>query len=242
MSNFSGGILISPLPGCTPLKPGSATLPFFGISPVLVDPHSGCILDGNSVEGALAIRSSWPGQARSVFGDHSRFEKTYLSPYKGLYFTGDGAFRDIDGFYWITGRIDDVLNVSGHRIGSAEVESALVAHKSVAEAAVVGVPHDIKGSAIFAYVTLKENAMLEKDINITTELQNQVREHLGAFARPDFVLVAPALPKTRSGKIMRRLLRKLASKDFDPEQLGDTSTLADPAVLDDLLIRIQHLD
>ena len=225
----TGGILITPLPGATPTKPGSATRPFFGVKPAIVD-GEGKILEGVA-EGNLCILDSWPGQMRTVFGDHKRFIETYFSTFKGKYFTGDGARRDADGYYWITGRVDDVINVAGHRIGTAEVESALVAHPKVAEAACVGYPHDIKGQAIYAYVTLK--AGNEPTEELRKELGQWVRKQIGAIAAPDLIQWAPALPKTRSGKIMRRILRKIA--EGDTANLGDTSTLADPAVVNDLL-------
>jgi acetyl-CoA synthetase len=225
----TGGILISPLPGATPLKPGSATKPFFGIQPAVVD-GDGNVMEGKSA-GNLAILDSWPGQMRTVYGDHRRFVETYFSTYKGMYFAGDGVLRDEDGYYWITGRVDDVLNVSGHRMGTAEVESALVAHKDVAEAAVVGCPHEIKGQGIYAYVTLMEG--VEATDELLAELRQWVRKEIGPIATPDFIQWAPGLPKTRSGKIMRRILRKVAENDY--ENLGDTSTLADPAVVDDLV-------
>jgi len=225
----TGGILITPLPGATPLKPGSATRPFFGIRPEIVDAE-GKIIDGPGT-GNLCIADSWPGQMRTVFRDHDRFVQTYFSTYQGKYFTGDGCRRDADGYYWITGRVDDVINVSGHRIGTAEVESALVAHKQVAEAAVVGFPHDIKGQGIYAYVTLKAGAQPNEALR--KELIQIVRKEIGAIASPDVIQWAPGLPKTRSGKIMRRILRKIAENDFS--NLGDTSTLADPTVVDDLV-------
>ena len=225
----TGGILITPLPGATALKPGSATLPFFGVRPALVD-ASGATLDG-ATEGNLVLDDSWPGQMRTVFGDHQRFIDTYFRTYPGRYFTGDGARRDEDGYYWITGRVDDVINVSGHRMGTAEVESALVAHPAVAEAAVVGYPHDIKGQGIYAYVTLK--AGYEPSAELQTELRQTVRQQIGAIASPDVIQWAPGLPKTRSGKIMRRILRKIAANETD--QLGDTSTLADPGVVTQLV-------
>jgi acetyl-CoA synthetase len=225
----TGGILITPIPGATPLKPGSATRPFFGIEPVIVD-GEGSRLDG-VCEGNLCLARSWPGQMRTVFGDHKRFVETYFSTFKGLYFTGDGAKRDGDGFYWITGRVDDVINVAGHRLGTAEIESALVAHPKVAEAAVVGYPHDIKGQGIYAYVTLRIDE--EPSDALRVELVQWVRREISAIAAPDLLQWAPGLPKTRSGKIMRRILRKIAADEHD--QLGDTSTLADPAVVDDLV-------
>ena len=225
----TGGILISPLPGATPLKPGSATRPLPGVAPVLMD-ADGRVLDGEA-EGNLCIAESWPGQMRTVFGDHERFRQTYFSTYPGYYFTGDGARRDADGYWWITGRVDDVINVSGHRMGSAEVESALVAHPRVAEAAVVGFPHDLKGQGIYAYVTLI--AGVEPTDELRGELIAWVRREIGPIASPDAIHWAPGLPKTRSGKIMRRILRKIAANET--EGLGDTSTLADPAVVDELV-------
>jgi acetyl-CoA synthetase len=225
----TGGILITPIPGATPLKPGSATRPFFGIEPVIVD-GEGNRLDGVA-EGNLCLARSWPGQMRTVFGDHQRFIETYFSTFRGLYFTGDGARRDEDGFYWITGRVDDVINVAGHRLGTAEIESALVAHPKVAEAAVVGYPHDIKGQGIYAYVTLRADQ--EPSDTLRGELVNWVRNEISPIAAPDLLQWAPNLPKTRSGKIMRRILRKIAADEQD--QLGDTSTLADPTVVDDLV-------
>ena len=225
----TGGILITPLPGATQLKPGSATLPFFGVQPVIVD-KDGKILEG-ACEGNLCIADSWPGQMRTLFGDHERFIETYFSTYQNLYFTGDGCRRDEDGYYWITGRVDDVINVSGHRMGTAEVESALVAHRQVAESAVVGAPHDIKGQGIYAYVTL--NADETPSETLRTELIQWVRKEIGPIASPDWIQWAPGLPKTRSGKIMRRILRKIAANEHD--SLGDTSTLADPAVVEDLI-------
>ncbi len=225
----TGGILISPLPGATALKPGSATKPLFGIEPAIVD-GDGRMLDG-AAEGNLVIVDSWPGQMRTVYGDHQRFVDTYFSTFEGMYFTGDGARRDDDGYYWITGRVDDVLNVSGHRMGTAEIESALVAHADVAEAAVVGYPHDIKGQGIYAYVTLM--AGVEPGDELEAGLKNWVRKEIGPIAKPDLIQWAPSLPKTRSGKIMRRILRKVAANDYG--ELGDTSTLADPSVVDDLI-------
>lgn len=225
----TGGILISPLPGATTLKPGSATLPLFGVKPVLVN-DKGERLEGEA-QGNLCLEGSWPGQMRTVYKDHDRFFQTYFSTYKGLYFTGDGCRRDKDGYYWITGRVDDVLNVSGHRLGTAEIESALVAHKSVSESAVVGFPHDIKGQGIYAYVTLK--ADVSPSENLRQELAEWVKSEIGGIAKPDFIQWAPALPKTRSGKIMRRILRKIACNELD--NIGDTSTLADPAVVKELM-------
>ncbi|MDG1995986.1 MAG: acetate--CoA ligase [Emcibacteraceae bacterium] len=225
----TGGIMITPLPGATPLKPGSATRPFFGIKPELVD-SDGNVLEGASA-GNLCISGSWPGQMRTVYGDHERFVQTYFSTYAGKYFTGDGCRRDEDGYYWITGRVDDVINVSGHRMGTAEVESALVAHEKVAEAAVVGFPHDIKGQGIYAYVTLMHGHNPSDELKKT--LVQWVRKEIGPIATPDHIQFAPGLPKTRSGKIMRRILRKIAEDDYG--NLGDTSTLADPSVVDDLI-------
>jgi acetyl-CoA synthetase len=230
----TGGILITPLPGATALKPGSATKPFFGITPLLVDAE-GKELKG-AADGNLCIADSWPGQMRTVYGDHDRFIETYFSAYPGLYFTGDGCRRDEDGYYWITGRVDDVINVSGHRMGTAEVESALVAHEAVAEAAVVGAPHGIKGQGIYAYVTL--TAGHEPSDELKKELVNWVRKEIGPIASPDWLQWAPGLPKTRSGKIMRRILRKIAENEYS--NLGDTSTLAEPAVVDDLIENRQN--
>jgi acetyl-CoA synthetase len=225
----TGSIMITPLPGATALKPGSASWPFFGVQPVLLD------ADGNELEGEvagnLAIKSSWPGQLRSIFGDHKRFTDTYFSTYPGYYFTGDGARRDEDGYYWITGRVDDVLNVSGHRMGTAEVESALVLHDAVAEAAVVGFPHDIKGQGIYAYVTLMDGQSPSDELKV--ELLALITKEIGPIAKPDLIQWAPNLPKTRSGKIMRRILRKVAANDVD--NLGDISTLADSSVVEDLV-------
>jgi acetyl-CoA synthetase len=230
----TGGILISPLPGATKLKPGSATRPFFGCQPALVD-DKGNFLEG-AASGNLVIKESWPGQMRTVYGDHDRFVQTYFSAYKGMYFTGDGCRRDADGYYWITGRVDDVLNVSGHRLGTAEVESALVSHPQVSESAVVGYPHDIKGQGIYCYVTLMAGQSASDDLR--KELVTHVRKEIGPLASPDKIQFAPGLPKTRSGKIMRRILRKIAEDDFGA--LGDTSTLADPAVVDDLIANRQN--
>ena len=230
----TGGILITPLPGATPAKPGSATLPFFGVEPVLMDPD-GNEIEGNGVSGNLCLKRSWPGQARTIYGDHQRFVDTYFSAYKGYYFTGDGCRRDEDGYYWITGRVDDVLNVSGHRLGTAEVESALVAHDSVAEAAVVGFPHDIKGQGIFAYAILTPDYEGIDDQEIESILQQQVRQAIGPIAKPDHIMAVPGLPKTRSGKIMRRILRKIAANEF--EALGDITTLADPSVVEKIIAK-----
>jgi acetyl-CoA synthetase len=229
----TGGILITPLPGATPTKPGSASFPFFGIKPVVVDPNDGKLLEGNGISGALCLASPWPGQARTVWGDHQRFKETYFTQYKGYYFTGDGCRRDEDGYYWITGRIDDVLNVAGHRLGTAEVESALVAHEAVAEAAVVGYPHPIKGQGIYAYVLLTSDYTGQNTDSVAGALKEQVRHAIGAFAQPDVIHVAAGLPKTRSGKIMRRILRKIASGEYTG--LGDVTTLADPDVVDRLV-------
>ena len=229
----TGGIVISPLPGATPLKPGSASRPLFGIQPALMDAE-GHELEGEA-EGDLILKGSWPGQMRGIWGDPARFIETYFSTYPGAYFSGDGAKRDKDGYYWITGRVDDVLNVSGHRLGTAEVESALVAHHDVAEAAVVGMPHEIKGQGICAYVTLQVN--VEESEALRRELSEWVRKVLGPVATPDAIYWAPALPKTRSGKIMRRILRKIVANELD--SLGDTSTLADPQVVDQLIAQVQ---
>ncbi len=225
----TGAIMITPIPGVTDLKPGSATTPFFGVKAALLD------TDGNEIEGAatgnLVLCNSWPSQIRSVYGDHQRCIDTYFTTYPGYYFTGDSARRDADGYYWVTGRVDDVINVSGHRLGTAEIESALVLHPAVAEAAVVGYPHDIKGQGIYAYVSLMTST--EETEELRTELLKFVAKEIGAFARPEAIQFAPGLPKTRSGKIMRRILRKIASNEL--ENLGDTSTLADPAVVDELI-------
>ncbi|MDE2647159.1 MAG: acetate--CoA ligase [Paracoccaceae bacterium] len=232
----TGGHLITPLPGATSTKPGSATKPFFGIVPVILDPTTGQELSETSAEGILCIKDSWPGQMRTIYGDHQRFMKTYFSDYKGYYFTGDGCRRDQDGYYWITGRVDDVLNVSGHRMGTAEIESAIVAHPKVAESAVVGYPHSIKGQGIYAYVTLMNTE--EPTEELKEELENWVRKEIGPIAKPDIIQWAPGLPKTRSGKIMRRILRKIAENDCD--SLGDISTLADPSVVEDLIKNKVH--
>jgi len=230
----TGGIMITTLPGAHDMKPGSAGKPFFGIMPQLVE-NDGAVLanehGGGKAEGNLCIARSWPGQARTVYGDHDRFVQTYFSTYPGKYFTGDGCRRDADGYYWITGRVDDVINVSGHRMGTAEVESALVLHPKVSEAAVVGYPHDIKGQGIYCYVTL--NAGEEPDDDLEAELRQWVRKEIGPIATPDHLHFTPALPKTRSGKIMRRILRKIAEQDYG--SLGDTSTLADPGIVDALI-------
>ncbi|MGB5444441.1 MAG: acetyl-coenzyme A synthetase, partial [Psychromonas sp.] len=228
-------ILITPLPGATALKPGSATRPFFGVQPALVD-NEGGILRG-AVEGNLVMLDSWPGQMRTLYGNHERFEQTYFSTFKGMYFSGDGARRDEDGYYWITGRVDDVLNVSGHRMGTAEIESALVSHPKIAEAAVVGVPHAIKGQGIYAYVTLNEGEFSSPELY--AEVKQWVRKEIGAIAIPDIIHWAEGLPKTRSGKIMRRILRKIATGESD--SLGDTSTLADPSVVEQLIKEKQEM-
>jgi acetyl-CoA synthetase len=227
----TGGHLITPLPGAIPQKPGSATLPFFGVKPEVLDPATATVRTETETDGVLCIADSWPGQMRTLWGDHARFEEAYFSQYPGYYFTGDGCRRDADGYYWITGRVDDVINVSGHRMGTAEVESALVAHEAVAEAAVVGYPHDIKGQGIYAYVTLMNG--VEPTDALRKELVGWVRTEIGPIASPDLIQWAPGLPKTRSGKIMRRILRKIAENDYGA--LGDTSTLADPAVVEDLI-------
>jgi acetyl-CoA synthetase len=231
----TGGIVITPLPGATPQKPGSATLPFFGIEIVLKD-KDGMVVEGNGVAGVVCIARPWPGIARTIYGDHERFVNTYLKPFPGTYFTGDGAIRDKDGYYWITGRVDDVLNVSGHRLGSAEIESALVAHPKVAESAVIGFPHETKGEGICCYITLK--AGIEESDHVAAELRAQVRKVIGPFATPDYIILTSALPKTRSGKIMRRVLRKIIAQQAD--QLGDTSTLADPAVVPELIAKVDR--
>ena len=232
----TGGIMISPLPGAIDQKPGSATLPFFGIKPSIVDAN-GKILDGEC-SGNLVILDSWPGQMRTVYGDHKRFEDTYFSTYKEMYFTGDGCKRDKDGYYWITGRVDDVINVSGHRLGTAEVESALVSNKNVSESAVVGFPHSIKGQGIYAFVTLKSRIKINED-DVVQDLLKTVREVIGPIATPDYIQLTPGLPKTRSGKIMRRILRKIAENDYS--DLGDTSTLAEPAVVEELIINRKNI-
>merc|ERR1712050_28978 len=222
--------MMTPLPGCTTMKPGSCTLPFFGVKPVVLDPTTGVEIQGNNVAGVLVFGKSWPGMLRTVYGDHQRFLETYLKPYPGYYLTGDGCVRDKDGCYWITGRVDDVINVSGHRIGSAEIEHALVGHPKAAEAAVVGFPHEVKGSGLFCYVILKEG--IEGDDTLIGELKGSVSKDVGPFAQPDQIIFTSALPKTRSGKIMRRILRKIAENDTS--NLGDTSTLLDPTIVDEL--------
>jgi len=233
----TGGHMITNLPGCTPMKPGAASLPMFGVRPVVVEASSGATLDGNGVEGVLCFGQPWPGIARSIWGDHDRYMATYLQPYPGKYFTGDGCRRDEDGYIWITGRVDDVLNVSGHRLGTAEIESALVGHPACVEAAVVGVPHDVKGQGIFAYVILKEG--VAENAELLPSLKQAIRASIGGIASPDFIVCTPGLPKTRSGKIMRRVLRKIACREAD--QLGDTSTLADPSIVDKLVAKVNAL-
>lgn len=227
----TGGILMTPIPGVTPTKPGSATFPFFGVEPMIVVPETGEELKGNKVEGALCLKRSWPGQARTIYKDHARFVETYFTQYKGLYFTGDGCRRDEDGYYWVTGRIDDVLNVSGHRLGTAEVESALVEHAKVVEAAVVGFPHDIKGQGIYAYVVVYPDVVESKEL--IEAIKDSVRNSIGRFAAPDIIHITKGLPKTRSGKVMRRILRKIAAHEY--QGLGDVSTLADPTVVEALV-------
>ena len=227
----TGGIMITPFPGITSTKPGSATKPFFGIEPVVLDPTTGKEINEIECQGVLAIKNSWPGQMRTVFGNHKRFVETYFSDFKGYYFSGDGCRRDSDGYYWITGRVDDVINVSGHRMGTAEIESALVAHPKVSESAVVGFPHKIKGQGIYAYVTLMSGEISTEELR--GELENWVRKEIGPIAKPDLIQWAPGLPKTRSGKIMRRILRKIAENEYS--ELGDTSTLADPSVVEELI-------
>jgi len=229
----TGGHMLTPLPACTPCKPGSACLPFFGIQPCLMD-GDGKEIHGNGVQGVLCVKSPWPSIARTIWNDHKRYLTTYMAPYPGMYFTGDGAMRDTDGYYWITGRVDDVLNVSGHRLGSAEIESALVAHDSVSEAAVIGFPHDTKGQGICCYCTPVAGVSDDNE-DLSAELRMQVRKVIGPFATPDFIILTTSLPKTRSGKIMRRVLRKIISQETD--SLGDTSTLADPTVVDVLIAK-----
>jgi len=228
----TGGHMITSLPGATPMKPGSATLPFFGVDLAVLD-KAGNVKTGNSVDGLLCVKHPWPGMARTIFGNHERYLNVYMRPYPGYYFTGDGCYRDKDGYYWVTGRVDDVLNISGHRIGSAEVESALVACKEVAEAAVIGFPHPIKGQGIACFTILVNDVTESPDLINT--LVKAVRADIGPFATPDHVIVTPALPKTRSGKIMRRVLRKIVAQETKPEQLGDMSTLADQTVVDKLI-------
>jgi len=233
----TGGHVVTNLPSITPMKPGSCTFPFYGIETVVLDPKTGVELEGNGVEGVLAIKQPWPGMTRSCLGDHDRYLTVYMKPYPGYYFAGDGCKRDDDGYIWITGRVDDVLNVSGHRIGTAEVESALVAHPAVAQAAAVGYPHEIKGEAICCYTTLTNG--YEESEELIKELRNAVRNSIGPFATPNIICPTPGLPLTRSGKIMRRILRKIASGESDA--LGDTSTLADPAVVDVLIEKMSTL-
>ncbi|WOI55273.1 acetate--CoA ligase [Palleronia sp. LCG004] len=233
----TGGHMLTPLPGATTTKPGSATMPFFGVRPLVLDPQSGEVLEGNGVEGVLAIAESWPGQMRTVWGDHERFMNTYFQQYEGVYFSGDGCRRDEDGYYWITGRVDDVINVSGHRMGTAEIESALVSHEAVSEAAVVGVPHDVKGQGIYCYVSLMDGR--EPTDELKKELRDWVAQEIGPIAKPEHIQWTPSLPKTRSGKIMRRILRKVAANEHD--QLGDTSTLAEPEVVDTLIAERQNV-
>jgi acetyl-CoA synthetase len=230
----TGGHMVTNLPGCQPMKPGAASLPMFGVRPVIVDPQSGVPIEGNGIEGVLCFGQSWPGIARSIWGDHSRYMDTYLKPYPGLYFTGDGCRRDKDGYIWITGRVDDVLNVSGHRLGTAEIESALVTNPSCVEAAVVGIPHDLKGQGVFAYVILKEGCAETPEL--IPSLKQSVRAEIGGLALPEHIVVTPGLPKTRSGKIMRRVLRKIACNESD--SLGDVSTLADPSIVDLLIKKV----
>jgi len=234
----SGGHLLTPFPGATPTKPGSCTLPFFGIE-VEVLSTEGKVLEGNGVEGVLAVKKPWPGIARTIFNNHERYLHAYMTAYPSYYFTGDGVIRDKDGYYWISGRVDDVINVSGHRLGSAEVESALVTHPACAEAAVVGYPHDIKGQGIFAYCILRMG--YDESEDLVQELRNEVRKHIGGFAIPDLLIICPGLPKTRSGKIMRRILRKIACREASPEQLGDISTLADPDVVTELILKVSKV-
>lgn len=232
----TGGIMITPIPGVTPTKPGSATLPFFGVEPVIVEPETGKVLKGNNIEGALCIKKTWPGLARTIYKDHDRFVSTYFTQYPGYYFTGDGCRKDEDGYYWITGRIDDVLNVSGHRLGTAEIESALMEHENVSEAAVVGMPHDIKGTGIYAYVILNTS---ESGPELIESIKNVVREMIGRFAAPDIIHITKGLPKTRSGKVMRRILRKIAAAEYSG--LGDTSTLSEPGVVEVLVKEHKNL-
>jgi len=232
----TGGIVFTSLPGATPLKPGSTTFPFFGVTPVLLDEEKKEVIEGNDVKGLLAFSSSWPALSRTIFNDHERYYNTYMKPYPGFYMTGDGCYRDADGYYWIIGRVDDVINVSGHRLGTAEVESALVTHDACAEAAVIGIPHEIKGQGIFCYCIFKEGYTSHEDTLV--ELKMEVRRHIGPFATPDHIVVVPGLPKTRSGKIMRRLLRKIATGFTHPDDLGDISTLADPQVVEEIIAAV----
>jgi acetyl-CoA synthetase len=231
----TGGHMITNLPGCTPMKAGAASLPMFGVRPVVVDPTSGVPIEGNGVEGVLCVGQPWPGISRTIWGDHQRYMATYLLPYKGMYFTGDGCRRDKDGYIWITGRVDDVLNVSGHRLGTAEIESALVTNPACVEAAVIGVPHDVKGQGVFAYAILAENATESPEV--IASLKASVRSEIGGLAIPERIVCTPGLPKTRSGKIMRRVLRKIACGEAD--QLGDVSTLADPTIVPLLIEKVQ---
>mmetsp|Transcript_656 Transcript_656/g.994 ORF Transcript_656/g.994 Transcript_656/m.994 type:complete len:326 (-) Transcript_656:174-1151(-) len=233
----NGGHIITNIPGVTPMKPGSCTYPMYGIDAVVLDPQTGEVVEGNDVKGVMAIRQPWPGIARTCLGDHDRYMLVYLKPYPGFYFTGDAVYRDKDGYHFITGRVDDVLNVSGHRIGTAEVESALVEHPAVAQAAVVGQPHEIKGQAICAFAMLAVG--YEDSISLEKELKGMVRKEIGAFASPDVICITPSLPMTRSGKIMRRLLRKIVADETD--SLGDTSTLADPSIVDTLIDKIKAI-
>lgn len=235
----TGGHIVTPMPSVTPTKPGAACKPFFGIDLCILDKDTGEELEGNDVTGVLCVKQPWPGLARTVYGDHERYLNVYMKAYPGKYFTGDGAIRDKDGYYWVTGRVDDVLNISGHRLGSAEVESALVAHEAVAEAAVVGFTHDIKGQGMACYCTIMSG--LEESDELVAELRSQVRSEIGPFATPDFIIITEALPKTRSGKIMRRLLRKIVSQETKPEQLGDVTTLRDPSVVDDLIAKVNSI-
>jgi acetyl-CoA synthetase len=230
----TGGIVLTPLPGVTPLKPGSATLPFFGIQPEILDPQTGHVITERECKGVLVLKTPWPSMARTVYNNHQRYLSAYMRPYPGYYFTGDECYRDQDGYYWIIGRVDDVLNVSGHRLGTAEVESALVSHNGCAEAAVVAVPHELKGQALFAYCCLKDG-FEDAEGELSNELRLQVRRRIGAIAVPDYLVIVPGLPKTRSGKIMRRILRKIANHESKPEQLGDVSTLAEPQVVSQLI-------
>lgn len=232
----TGGHIVTPLPGATPLKPSAASLPFFGIDLAILDPQSGALIEGNDVEGVLCIKQSWPGMARTIYNDHSRFLLTYMTQYPGYYFTGDGARRDKDGYYFITGRVDDVLNVSGHRIGTAEVEAAIGEHPAIVESAVIGVPHAVKGQTMFAFLLIKEG--FKADTTLVTEIKNHVRNQIGKFASVEHVVVVPGLPKTRSGKIMRRLLRKIGTQDYT--NLGDISTLADSGVVDKIMDTVNH--
>jgi len=233
----TGGHMVTNLPGCTPMKPGAASLPMIGVRTAVVDPQSGTVVSGNEVDGVLCVSQPWPGIARTIWGDHERYMNTYLKPYPGNYFTGDGCRRDKDGYIWITGRVDDVLNVSGHRLGTAEIESALVTNAACVEAAVVGVPHDIKGVGVFAFCILKDG--VEETPDLIPSLKNSVRSEIGGLAVPEAIVCTPGLPKTRSGKIMRRVLRKIACREAD--QLGDISTLADPSIVEKLIAKVAAL-